>query len=819
MINGFKISISGENSYLTIKSNSYYITLFYMNKINNKESVYEYYIYLAECNDKNYELYNSLNENKPDGQEEKLSNLFTVKTNKYYFEIKNNPDEFGYFTLNNNKITERALIDNNNDYILDFIVTKNDILGDTTITVNYIVSVEDEKAYSKDCQITLTFLGSIIDVHSGGGNNEDINNDNPIKIPEIFGPDTGLEQFKEVISNDISLYINSSKVINGSDFLAMVLSSDNINPEEQLKNGISAIDLGNCINIIKAQNHIDKDKNLIILNIQSKNNYENQNEDDSLIIGKSTYIEIYNNSGTKLDLSVCKEEIKIMKYIGDIEKLDLETAHIFSNNGIDVFNAADDFFNDICHPFDNPFNKDITINDRRNDIYQNVTFCQNGCKYNGVNYSLSYVNCLCNSSFFQDEKNNDINTINTTQEFINFKVLSKVFIENLLNFNFRIIKCYNLVLNIKILIPNIGFYCMSSMLVIQIILFFIYLIKKLNPLKKFILIFKINQDKNNYLNNNKKFIKNEENSKKYCKNKNRDYDLLNINTNSKKDIINNNKDKICKKINLKKQKSSFKKWKNVRDTQKMETLKKVNTKNNIKFKNNEINKIEFSNSNIQEFDFEQAIIYDKRNYLKMYWGFLLDSQIIFSSLCTDNNFDLFVIKLSFLVFNFQLSLFLNAFFYTDEYISNAYYNNGVLDFFSGLPKSIYSFIATLLITNLLKNLSSSKNELIKVISKKRKSNNYINIINIKLAKLRKKLIIYFILVFFLSLFFIYYITIFCAVYKYSQKYWFLGCLESFGIDFLVSLIINIFLALFRYISIKKNIKCLFVFANIINAFI
>ena len=210
------------------------------------------------------------------------------------------------------------------------------------------------------------------------------------------------------------------------------------------------------------------------MNIQSKNKYENQNEDNSLIIGKNSYIEIYNNLGVKLDLTICKEEIKIMKYIGDLEKLDLETAQIFSNNGIDVFNAADDFFNDICHPFNNPFNKDITINDRRNDIYQNVTFCQNGCKYNGVNYSLSYVNCLCNISYLQDEENNDINTVNTNLECINFKAITKVFIENLLNFNFRIIKCYNLILNLKNLIPNIGFYCMSSMLIIQIILFVIY---------------------------------------------------------------------------------------------------------------------------------------------------------------------------------------------------------------------------------------------------------------------------------------------------------------------------------------------------------
>ena len=107
----------------------------------------------------------------------------------------------------------------------------------------------------------------------------------------------------------------------------------------------------------------------------------------------------------------------------------------------------------------------------------------------------------------------------------------------------------------------------------------------------------------------------------------------------------------------------------------------------------------------------------------------------------------------------------------------------------------------------------------RVIRRNRRFQNYINIINIKLANLRIKLIIYFILVFVLVLFFFYYVTAFCAVYRYSQKYWFLGCLESFGMDALVSLIICIFLALFRYISIKKRIKCFYILANILNTFL
>ena len=245
----------------------------------------------------------------------------------------------------------------------------------------------------------------------------------------------------------------------------------------------------------------------------------------------------------------------------------------------------------------------------------------------------------------------------------------------------------------------------------------------------------------------------------------------------------------------------------------------LNHKNSKELKgNNNLNKIKYLPNiyDIQDMDYEEAIIYDTRGYLKMYWGFLVDTQIILGTFCTDNHLDLFVIKLSFFIFTFQISFFLNSFFYTDEYISNAYHNNGILEFISGLPKSVYSYIATLITTNLLRILSNSKNELMNLIKANLKYKKYLYLINIKLTKLRNKLIIYFILLFLLTAFFLYYVAAFCAVYKYSQKYWFFGCLESFGIDSLVTLIICIFLALFRFISIKKNIKYLFIMTNIIS---
>ena len=314
--------------------------------------------------------------------------------------------------------------------------------------------------------------------------------------------------------------------------------------------------------------------------------------------------------------------------------------------------------------------------------------------------------------------------------------------------------------------------------------------------------------------------------------------FINFKNNSKKvnnlahntnELINNIKS-LKKNIFNKKEKNK-KYFKNI---SKMETMQAKNNNYNIKSKINNINIIILSkiDSEIQDLDYEEAIIYDKRSYFRMYWGFLVDSQIILGTFCTDNNLDLFVIKLSFLVFTFQISFFLNALFYTDEYISDAYHNDGVLDFFSGLPKSIYSFFATLITTNLLSSffatlittnllrmLSSSKNELMRVIKSNGRIQHYADIINIKLAKLRKKLIVYFILVFLLESFFLYYVTVFCAVYRYSQKYWFIGCLESFAMDSFVAFIICIILALFRYISIKARTKCFYIVANIINTFL
>ena len=315
-------------------------------------------------------------------------------------------------------------------------------------------------------------------------------------------------EFKNVIRNEITSFVNTNetKVINGTNFKAVVLTSDKMNPEEQLKKGISAVDLGNCTQQIKDHYNISKEENLIILNMETRNDQNQKNESinniesKSSILNKNTQLEIYDSSGKILDISVCKEDLKVMKYIGDVEELNIESAMGLSEQGIDVFNTADSFFIDICCHYEDTDGKDIILNDRRNDLFQNISFCQDGCTYAGMNYDLMTANCLCNSSFLQ-ENNNTKNEQN--KESVNFKSLANSFISNLLSFNIDVLKCYNLALDFKILVHNIGFYCLSSMFALQIAFLFVYFAKKLKSLKQFMLKFKSKSAKGDKNINNK----------------------------------------------------------------------------------------------------------------------------------------------------------------------------------------------------------------------------------------------------------------------------------------------------------------------------
>ena len=370
------------------------------------------------------------------------------------------------------------------------------------------------------------------------------------------------DEYEDIIKNKIELIFDfissnsSSLVINNTEVIQVILTSDKISIEEQLRAGISPVDLGDCPEDIKEFYNISKEENLIILNQEKKNNNKKKkssgnNNDNSINLGTFNQLEIYDFSGRKLNLSVCAKSITLLKYIGDVEEININSAKNYAEKGIDIFNASSDFFNDLCFQNKIDEGKDIIVKDRRTDIYQNISLCQNGCKYNGMNYNLMVANCICNSSSLQDGTNNgyDNNT-----EISQFKELVKSFLANLLDFNIEVIYCYNLVFYPPILKENIGFYFMILMNALQICCLSIFLFKKLKPIKYYLVQLKkianpikrkskIKKRRNANINkekskeNSERGI-NKSSTKELIKNKNNDNHKLNDESFNKKRIAN-----------------------------------------------------------------------------------------------------------------------------------------------------------------------------------------------------------------------------------------------------------------------------------------
>ena len=72
-------------------------------------------------------------------------------------------------------------------------------------------------------------------------NYEEYNNE---CIFKSFDENTTIDEFKNQVSSNISSFGNFSDFITGKNFIATIILNDDMDPKEQLKKGISAIDLG-----------------------------------------------------------------------------------------------------------------------------------------------------------------------------------------------------------------------------------------------------------------------------------------------------------------------------------------------------------------------------------------------------------------------------------------------------------------------------------------------------------------------------------------------------------------------------------------------
>ena len=120
--------------------------------------------------------------------------------------------------------------------------------------------------------------------------------------------------------------------------------------------------------------------------------------------------------------------------------LDLSNGEAMAEKGVDVFNATDPFFSDLCYPYSTDNGTDMILKDRRKDIYQNVSFCDSNCVYKGINYTTRMVECDCtvtlNESFVMEDDSKSFN------------------VDSIFSSNIAVVKCISTFP--KITITNIG---------------------------------------------------------------------------------------------------------------------------------------------------------------------------------------------------------------------------------------------------------------------------------------------------------------------------------------------------------------------------
>ena len=174
------------------------------------------------------------------------------------------------------------------------------------------------------------------------------------------------------------------------------------------------------------------------------------------------YYKVNETNLEKLNLSPCKKV-----------KIELIIPIKISEN-LDEINNSSGYFNDICYVSTSERGTDIALEDRKkNFIEGNKTICQENCVFSEYDYENQRAKCLCKEkgfeAFFDNMK------IDKNKLYDNF-----IDIKNIINI--KILKCYDVLFNIKGIIKNIGFYIIGAIILFHIISIIIFYTSQKNLL-------------------------------------------------------------------------------------------------------------------------------------------------------------------------------------------------------------------------------------------------------------------------------------------------------------------------------------------------
>ena len=160
----------------------------------------------------------------------------------------------------------------------------------------------------------------------------------------------------------------------------------------------------------------------------------------------------------------------------------------------------------------------------------------------------------------------------------------------------------------------------------------------------------------------------------------------------------------------------------------------------------------------------------------------------------------------FLFFFFFSSHFtINALFYSDSTMHQIYEDEGSFNFIYQIPQILYSSIISAIISSLIKFISLSERNIIKVKEEIKKNfENFDNKIKKLYKTLKIKFALFFIITTIILIIFWFYITCFCSIYKNTQIHLLKDTLISFLMSLVYPFVLLLLPGIFRRLALRDE---------------
>ena len=194
---------------------------------------------------------------------------------------------------------------------------------------------------------------------------------------------------------------------------------------------------------------------------------------------------------------------------------------------------------------------------------------------------------------------------------------------------------------------------------------------------------------------------------------------------------------------------------------------------------------------VNSLEYQDAIEIDKRSYIQYYWSLIKTKHLLVFTFYPTKDYNSYIIKIELFLFAFALYLTVNALFFTDDTIHKIYEDEGIFNFIYHFPQIIYSTIISAVINIIVKKLSLTEKQIVELKGEKNSIDFDSKILkNLKYLKL--KFILFYIISGIFLLFFWFYLSCFCAVYRNTQNHLIKDTLLSFTLSLLYPFVLNFY---------------------------